>query len=198
MLKSKTIIISFFPSCNLSILFILAKKLSLFERKLLWAQHAGLQTYILSSNFEWRVKIKCDQQKIKGVYKVPLEEGGGVSSLMGKIIKLWGKYGYGEEFIKEKMEQRSKIIFHIILRLLRRISSGEKGKGTEANQDFLKMDVEEYQVVGNVIHPYKISKNWLFTMFWCILHVVVQPGPPAEEGSFKIHRDESFLFLNRL
>ena len=50
----------------------------------------------------------------------------------------------------------SNIIFPMILRLLGRLSSGEEGKGTE---NFVEKNIyknrgrEEYQVVGNFIHP---------------------------------------------
>ena len=48
----------------------------------------------------------------------------------------------------EKRERGSNIIFHIILRLLERILSGEEGKWTENGVG------EEYQVVRKFIHPW--------------------------------------------
>ena len=51
------------------------------------------------------------------------------------------------------------IIFHIILKLLGRISSREKGKGIESLGKKIKIlkngDGEEYEVVGNFIHPWR-------------------------------------------
>ena len=51
----------------------------------------------------------------------------------------------------------SKIIFPVKLRLLRRISSGEDGKGTEMLGKKIKIfkngGGEEYQVGWNLIHP---------------------------------------------
>ena len=40
-------------------------------------------------------------------------------------------HGCGEEYYGEKRERVSNIIFPIILRLLKRISSWEEGKGTD-------------------------------------------------------------------
>jgi len=50
-------------------------------------------------------------------------------------------------------------MFPVIFRLLRRISSGEEGKGAEILGKNIKIFFkngggEEYQVVGNFIHPW--------------------------------------------
>ena len=63
-------------------------------------------------------------------------------------------HGCEEEY---KVEKRENIVFSIILSLLGRISSGEEGKRTEILGKKIKIqengDGEEYQVVGNFIHP---------------------------------------------
>ena len=54
----------------------------------------------------------------------------------------------------KKKERGSNIIFLIILRLLGRISSGEEeGNFGKENQDFKNEVREEYQLIGNFIHP---------------------------------------------
>ena len=68
-------------------------------------------------------------------------------------------HGLGEEYNVEKRERGSNIIFPLILRLFRRISSGEEGKGFgnyEEENKALKMNWggEEYQVEGNFINPW--------------------------------------------
>jgi len=58
-------------------------------------------------------------------------------------------HGCGEEYYVEKREMGSNIIFPLILRLLGRISSGEKWKGKEILGKNIKIlknwDGEEYQ-----------------------------------------------------
>ena len=62
--------------------------------------------------------------------------GGGLSSLLGKNIKLWRGYDRGKEYNLEKGESESNIIFSIILSLWRRILRGEEvGNFGEDNQD---------------------------------------------------------------
>ena len=69
-------------------------------------------------------------------------------------------YGCGEEYNVEKMERGSNFIFPLIFRLLGRISSGEEVKATEIMGEKIKIkkngDWEEYQFVGNFVHPWKI------------------------------------------
>jgi len=64
----------------------------------------------------------------------------------------------GEEYYIEIRERGSNIIFPIILRLLGRISSGEDGKKTGILGKKINIIIngvgEEYQVVGNFIHPF--------------------------------------------
>ena len=63
-----------------------------------------------------------------------------------------------------KKGKGSNIIFLIILRLLGRISSGEEdGNFGKENQDFKNEVREEYQLIGNFIHPlYRLlhSMSW--------------------------------------
>ena len=63
----------------------------------------------------------------------------------------------GKNITWKKGERESNIILPIILRLLGRLSSGTKRKGDEnfgeENQGLKNGGGEEYQVVGNFIHP---------------------------------------------
>ena len=65
--------------------------------------------------------------------------------------------GCGEDYNVETRLRASNIICSIILRLLGRISSREYGKGTKISGEkiniFKNVVGEEYQVVGNFIHP---------------------------------------------
>ena len=98
--------------------------------------------------------------------------GGGVNQgQLGKNIKLCtGEYhGCGEEHNVEKRERRSNIIFPKILRLLPlgRISRGEGGQDGhfwEENKAFKKWGGEEYQVLGNFIHPC----TFMFIHLYCL------------------------------
>ena len=61
----------------------------------------------------------------------------------------------GEEFNEDKRERGSNIIFSFILRLLRRISSGEQEKRTEISGKKMKIKKmgigEKYKVVRNFV-----------------------------------------------
>ena len=78
-----------------------------------------------------------------------------------QVVKRGREYhGCGEEYNVEKRERGSKIIVPMILKLLGRIS---RGKVTEILGKKIKIikngGGEEYQVVGNFIHP-KRNLNW--------------------------------------
>ena len=64
-----------------------------------------------------------------------VQEGGGVINYFGEEYQVVKRerecHGCGEENNVEKREKGSNIIFPIILRLLGRISSGLRGKGTD-------------------------------------------------------------------